>query len=111
VAPSLCACTAFKLASPIETPSPFWSLRPRPSAAAPGVVWREMPRGARPQPVYAPENEPRAASTSSASSIRTRQNVRGKAQNTIMVYNLTFRDQSRNTQAARIYAGMIIRER
>ena len=23
MAPSLCACTAFKLASPIETPSPF----------------------------------------------------------------------------------------
>jgi hypothetical protein len=34
-----------------------------PSAAAPGVVWREMPRAARPQLVYAPENEPRAAST------------------------------------------------
>jgi hypothetical protein len=70
-----------------------------------------MPRAARPQPGYAPENKPRAASTSSASSIRTRQNVLDKPRYTITVYNLTFGDQSRNAEAARIYAGMTIRER
>ena len=56
-------------------------------------------------------NKPRAPSTSSASSMRARQNVRGKDRGTIMVYNLTFRDQSKNVRAARIYAGMISRER
>ena len=70
-----------------------------------------MPRAARPQPGYAPENKPRAASTSSASSIRTRRNVLDKPRYTITVYNLTFGDQSRNAEAARIYAGMTIRER
>ena len=39
MAPSLCACTAFKLASLIERPGAFWSLRPRPPAAALGVVF------------------------------------------------------------------------
>ncbi len=39
MAPSLCARTAFKLASLIETPGVFRSLRPRPSAAALGVVF------------------------------------------------------------------------
>jgi hypothetical protein len=55
--------------------------------------------------------EPRAPSTSSASSMRARPNVRGKDRGTIMGYNLTFRDQSKNVRAARIYAGMISRER
>ena len=39
MAPSLCARTAFKLASLIETPGVFCSLRPRPSAAALGGVF------------------------------------------------------------------------
>jgi hypothetical protein len=43
--------------------------------------------------------------------MRARQNVRGKDRGTIMGYNLTFRDQSKNVRAARIYAGMISRER
>jgi hypothetical protein len=44
VAPSLCAFTAFKVASLIETPGAFWSLWPRPSAAAPGG-WSGPDRG------------------------------------------------------------------
>ena len=39
MAPLLCAWTAFKLASLIERPGAFWSLRPRPPAAALGVVF------------------------------------------------------------------------
>jgi hypothetical protein len=70
-----------------------------------------MPRAARPQPGYAPENKPRAGVDIISILDTTRQNVLGKARYTITVYNLTFGDQSRNAEAARIYAGMIIRER
>ena len=38
MAPSLCACTAFKLASLIETPGAFLLRRPPRSPAAAGVV-------------------------------------------------------------------------
>src|SRR5580704_16375053 len=61
--------------------------------------------------LYASENKPRAAVTSSTSSMWTRQNVRGKARDTIIVYNLTFQDQSRNARSAQIYARIIILER
>jgi len=43
--------------------------------------------------------------------MRAHQNVRGKARDTIMVYNFTFQDQSTNARDVQIYAGMIIRER
>jgi hypothetical protein len=76
-----------------------------------GFAQRLAPMPPRPQPVYAPENKPRAASTLAASSMRTRQNVHGKARDTIMFYYLTCQDKSNNARAARIYAGMIIRER
>ena len=50
----------------IEGPDRYKTMTLPTHQLAPGVVWREMPRAARPQPGYAPENKPRAASTSSA---------------------------------------------